>query len=450
MRKYKLLLTGILVLAGVVLLETALRFYVKIPRSDWAYRMRSVHRRFQVSDYKEVLDLYYPKSTVVTQKVVMAPHPQKLDRFGRPIRFEGVPEKLMRYPTNSLGFRDREFELEKGSHLRIVCVGDSCTWGDGVPLQQTYPKVMEQKLNAGDGDRYQVINAGAQGLTSLIALYAINQRIVGLDPDVLVYALCVNDEIPQEVCDSDFLASVLHRSPVVEFLDQFYVYLILKQWLRTAGIISPGKAPAAAGGSRIEPGRETPTAPGGGDRPGASPDAAPQLDPSSSSPKSGQGQVNRVAAAQKLQNIRSLITLCRKRNIELIIMTPPMTSFGVRYDVGPPAEAVKKLAASQRVPVIDLFTLFHEIEQENGLVLETEGDRQKLVRYEQGKGQVLFEASRSPDFQISPDIFRFIYRHELEQTTVIDQLHPTPRGHEIIADLILEKLDSIPLFSRQP
>lgn len=440
MRKYKLLLTGILALAGVVLLETALRFYVKTPRSDWAYRMRSVHRRFQVSDYEEVLDLYYPKSTVVTQKVVMAPHPQKLDRFGRPIRFEGVPEKLMRYPTNSLGFRDREFELEKGSHFRIVCVGDSCTWGDGVPLQQTYPKVMEQKLNAGDGDRYQVINAGAQGLTSLIALYAINQRIVGLDPDVLVYALCVNDEIPQEVCDSDFLASVLHRSPVVEFLDRFYVYLVLKQWLRTTGIISPGNAPAAVGQGNA------PAAPG--DQ-GQAPAAVGRTERREED-LPGQGQVNRVAAAQKLQNIRSLITLCRKRNIELIIMTPPMTSFGVRYDVGPPAEAVKKLAASQRVPIIDLFTLFHEIEQENGLVLETEGDRQKLVRYEQGNGQVLFEASRSHDFQISPDIFRFIYRHNLEQTTVIDQLHPTPRGHEIIADLILEKLDSIAQFSRQP
>ncbi|MDP7420848.1 MAG: hypothetical protein QGH40_03165, partial [bacterium] len=150
--------------------------------------------------------------------------------------------------------------------------------------------------------------------------------------------------------------------------------------------------------------------------------------------------VNRVAITQKLKNTQTLITFCRERNIALIIMTPPLTSFGARHLVGPPVEAVARLAVSQNVPVIDLFTIFPDLERENGLTLESEGNRQKLVKNTNGEAQVLIETERSPEYQISPDIFRFIYRHNLKQTTVIDQLHPTPKGHEIIATLIHKKL----------
>lgn len=53
--------------------------------------------------------------------------------------------------VNSLGLRDDEASLSKPA---IICLGDSYTMGSGVPQQQSYPQLLEQKL------KLKVLNAG--------------------------------------------------------------------------------------------------------------------------------------------------------------------------------------------------------------------------------------------------------------------------------------------------
>ena len=71
---------------------------------------------------------------------------------------------------NSYGFRDHEFSVKKPEDVcRIVALGDSLTFGQGVPLASTYPKQLERLLNEkmGGGPRFEVLNAGVQGYNTV-------------------------------------------------------------------------------------------------------------------------------------------------------------------------------------------------------------------------------------------------------------------------------------------
>ena len=59
--------------------------------------------------------------------------------------------------TNSLGLRGPEIDSPK-KHLRVLCLGDSVTFGWGVEEQNAYPALLQQKIMA------EVINAGVPGV----------------------------------------------------------------------------------------------------------------------------------------------------------------------------------------------------------------------------------------------------------------------------------------------
>src|SRR6202521_5424036 len=63
---------------------------------------------------------------------------------------------------NSQGLRDKEYTLRKPSGTyRVMMLGDSTTFGWGVPVDATVAKILEQKLNAADlGRSFEVVNAG--------------------------------------------------------------------------------------------------------------------------------------------------------------------------------------------------------------------------------------------------------------------------------------------------
>ena len=63
--------------------------------------------------------------------------------------------------TNALGLRDRDYAATKRQHVlrRLLVLGDSMTFAEGVEAEETYPKFLEQAL----GDRYEVINAAIRG-----------------------------------------------------------------------------------------------------------------------------------------------------------------------------------------------------------------------------------------------------------------------------------------------
>jgi acyl-CoA thioesterase-1 len=75
---------------------------------------------------------------------------------------------------------------------KIVAFGDSLTAGFGVSEKESYPYLIQEKLNA-DGYDYEVINAGVSGDTSIGGLERIDWVLEMENVEVLILELGAND-----------------------------------------------------------------------------------------------------------------------------------------------------------------------------------------------------------------------------------------------------------------
>jgi lysophospholipase L1-like esterase len=99
-------------------------------------------------------------------------------------------------PINSHGFRGAEFPLEKDPAVyRIVSLGESTSYGDGVEWQETYSFRLEEMLRA-RGYAVQVINAGVRAWTTYQSTRFLELEIANLKPDLVLFYHEVNDFLP--------------------------------------------------------------------------------------------------------------------------------------------------------------------------------------------------------------------------------------------------------------
>jgi len=85
----------------------------------------------------------------------------------------------------------------KGKY-RIVCLGDSITFGEGLPYTQAYPAVLEALLRqsfAQKGLNYDivVINSGMCGHTAVQGLARLERDVLWYRPHIVVLAFGLND-----------------------------------------------------------------------------------------------------------------------------------------------------------------------------------------------------------------------------------------------------------------
>ncbi|CAI4029616.1 SGNH_hydro domain-containing protein [Nitrospira tepida] len=135
--------------------------------------------------------LLAPQPTKVTVPVIM--DEELIYRLPAGTRGTDVKDEFaVSIGTNAHGLRDRDYAPTKppGILERLLVIGDSMTFAEGVEAEQTYPKVLERAL---DG-RYEVINAAIRG-------YGTDQEMIWLErlvplyrPDAVVLAFfAVND-----------------------------------------------------------------------------------------------------------------------------------------------------------------------------------------------------------------------------------------------------------------
>jgi lysophospholipase L1-like esterase len=100
-----------------------------------------------------------------------------------------TPREL-EYVINGQGFRDREHPVGKapGSY-RILVLGDSVTFGYGVPGAETFPGVLESML----GDGFEVLNLGVGGYNPYNEAALLRDVGPGYEPDLVLVQFCVND-----------------------------------------------------------------------------------------------------------------------------------------------------------------------------------------------------------------------------------------------------------------
>lgn len=94
---------------------------------------------------------------------------------------------------NSLGFREDEIPSTKpAGEMRILCLGDSVTFGYWVNQNEPWPKVLETMYRE-HGVQATVINAGVPGYSTFQSLEQWRLKGKALNPDIVILGYCLND-----------------------------------------------------------------------------------------------------------------------------------------------------------------------------------------------------------------------------------------------------------------
>ena len=84
--------------------------------------------------------------------------------------------------------------------VRVLVLGDSFTWGDGVHEEDAYPHRMQFRLNLEDPERrYRVLNAGRNGLNIVDERELLDSMgLLASEPDLVLLGFTLNDPEPSD------------------------------------------------------------------------------------------------------------------------------------------------------------------------------------------------------------------------------------------------------------
>lgn len=137
--------------------------------------------------------------------------------------------------TNAWGMRDRERSLDKPDGVfRIAVLGPSHVMGSGVADDDTFTRLLEQRLNQGagaSGRRFEVLNFGvaAYALTQQLAI--LDEKVARFKPDMVVFT------------DSPKLVSpvIQHLLHTIVFHQDAPGFAGLNRVLQDSGVVALGR-----------------------------------------------------------------------------------------------------------------------------------------------------------------------------------------------------------------
>jgi hypothetical protein len=97
---------------------------------------------------------------------------------------------------NSEGWRDVERPVDKpAGTLRVLVLGDSFAEALQVPLEETFPRLLEGALNKESGSRVEVLNTGTSGFGTAGELLLLKREGPRYRPDVIVLAFFPGNDV---------------------------------------------------------------------------------------------------------------------------------------------------------------------------------------------------------------------------------------------------------------
>lgn len=109
---------------------------------------------------------------------------------------------------------------------RIVVIGDSFTYGQGIIEDARFTNIVQYRLNTQQAN-YEVLNFGRPGAETIDHIGFLDQYIFKLNPDFILLQWFVNDvegdnktgrPQPSRLIPSDYLSSLLHRNSALFYL----------------------------------------------------------------------------------------------------------------------------------------------------------------------------------------------------------------------------------------
>lgn len=129
--------------------------------------------------------------------------------------------------TNSLGFRGSEFP-NAGDAKRIAFVGDSVTFGNAIAFADTFPALLEARARA-SGKPIEAWNCGVPGYDIENIAILLEQRVLPLRPDLVVYVFVFNDVEP------NVMSGNIPKDARIDTLGEYPFRSATLQWLGMRG-----------------------------------------------------------------------------------------------------------------------------------------------------------------------------------------------------------------------
>jgi lysophospholipase L1-like esterase len=130
---------------------------------------------------------------------------------------------IIKFNINSLGFRGDEFSFQKrNNQIRIICMGDSSTFGFNLNLEDTYEEKLKKIIydNKVKPD-CEIINAGVIGYSSYQGLLYYKKDIEKMKPDILIFSFGANDSTEETIYDVN-RRNFLNDMQIKELLYHYY------------------------------------------------------------------------------------------------------------------------------------------------------------------------------------------------------------------------------------
>jgi len=123
----------------------------------------------------------------ILRQVLKPNHTQVFDGF-----YVRIPETVIK--TNSHGFRGKEVTLRKPDSVkRIIVLGDSFVFGQGLEEDETYPFQLETQLRAKTGGAWEVLNFGIPGYNTLQESELLKLKGLEFSPELVTVVVNGDD-----------------------------------------------------------------------------------------------------------------------------------------------------------------------------------------------------------------------------------------------------------------
>jgi hypothetical protein len=150
-------------------------------------------------------------------------------------------EYTVEYSINSYGNRDEEISLDKTpGRYRIVALGDSMVFGQGVGYGSRFTEVIERR-----SDKFQVINMGVWGYGADQSLLQLERDGFKFRPD-LVVLFAINDDFKR--CKDSYNMSTVAKP--------YFVLSPAKDGIIVRDMHAAQQAPQASAAAPVEDGRK--------------------------------------------------------------------------------------------------------------------------------------------------------------------------------------------------
>ncbi len=147
--------------------------------------------------FEITLSTFFPQEPIITYKnESLGLSDSVLGHSNRPGSLTTVktPEFFVEYGISDEGFRDRENHTKPKTPgvTRILLLGDSFTFGDGVQYEEIWPVIFEEKL-ADNGFEAEVIKAGIPAYDTTKEVLLLERLFPKYEPDIVVLVFLPND-----------------------------------------------------------------------------------------------------------------------------------------------------------------------------------------------------------------------------------------------------------------